>query len=166
MSEDKHDKSASRLDEQPMPRRDMLGTAATWAAGGACLMATLGLARLPKAAVLPSPSKKFEVTLPESLATGVPYIPEGRTVALLRTAAGDVVALSIVCTHLGCLVKPNDTGFECPCHGSTFGPLGELVRGPAPKGLPWLDVAAAGGGAYLVDEGKEIKPSLDEEKKG
>ena len=157
-------KPASRLDEQPIPRRDMLGSAAKWAAGGASLMALLGLARLPKAAVLPSPSKKFEVTLPESLTPGEAYVPEGRTVALLRTAAGEVIAISTVCTHLGCLVKATDKGFDCPCHGSAFGPLGQLVRGPAPKGLPWLAVTPAGGGVYLVDEGKEVQAKLDEAK--
>lgn len=162
MTRDPTDKSPSRLDEQPIPRRDMLGKAAAWTAGGASLMALFGLARLPKAAVLPSPSKKFEVTLPESLAPGVPYLPEGRTVALLKTAAGEVVAISIVCTHLGCLVKPTDRGFDCPCHGSAFGPLGQLARGPAPKGLPWLAVTPAGSGVYLVDEGTEVKPKLEE----
>jgi len=164
VNQDNHGKRPSRLDEQPIPRRDMLGKAATWTAGGASLMALLGLARLPKAAVLPSPSKKFEVALPESLATGEAYIPEGRTVALLRTASGEVIAISTVCTHLGCLVKATEKGFDCPCHGSAFGPLGQLVRGPAPKGLPWLAVTPSGGGSYLVDEGKEVKAQIEEKK--
>jgi Rieske Fe-S protein len=168
VSEQHDGKGRSRLDEQPIPRRDMLGTAATWTAGGATLMALLGLARLPKAAVLPSPSKKFEVTLPESLAPGSAYIPEGRTVALIIDAAGEVAAISIVCTHLGCMVKATGRGFECPCHGSRFGPLGELERGPAPSGLPWVSVTRTGPGTYLVDEGQRVPPRSEkgEEQRG
>ena len=57
----------SRLDPEPVPRRDFLGLASLWAAGAAFVFAGLGMLRLPKAAVLSSPSKKFRVALPESL---------------------------------------------------------------------------------------------------
>lgn len=158
MSDRSETAKRSRLDAQPIPRRDVLGAAALWAAGGASLMALLGLVRLPKAALLPSPSKKFEVTLPEGLAPGAAYIPPGRTVALLVGQDGEVAAISAVCTHLGCIVKPSAGGFECPCHGSHFGRAGELLRGPAPKGLPWLALSKTGPATYLVDEGQEVPP--------
>jgi hypothetical protein len=60
----------SRLDPEPMPRRDFLGLASLWAAAAAGLFAIVGMARLPKAAVLASPSRKFRVTLPASLPKG------------------------------------------------------------------------------------------------
>lgn len=49
--------------------------------------------------------------------------------------------LSPVCPHLGCLVpwKESQKEFICPCHGSVFGPDGSLVKGPAPRGLDYLD---------------------------
>ncbi len=145
----------SRLDPEPIARRDFLGLAALWSAGSAMLFALIGLLRLPKAAVLPSPSKRFRVTLPESLAAGEPYIPAGRPVAMFRDSEG-VYAVSIVCTHLGCVVKTDPKGFHCPCHGSQFGKDGEVTKGPAPAGLPWLAVKQTGNGVYVVDEGKIV----------
>lgn len=50
---------------------------------------------------------------------------------------GRIAAISLECTHLGCTVNAVDEGFFCPCHGSEFGPRGELYSGPAPKPLPW-----------------------------
>lgn len=145
----------SRLDPDTMPRRDFLGRAAGLSAAASLLFAFFGIVRLPKAAVLPAPSKKFRVTLPESLAPGAAYVPPGRSVALFRDAGG-VFALTTVCTHLGCIVRPEADGFHCPCHGSRFAPDGSVVRGPAPKPLPWLAVKKAGPDVYLVDEGTEV----------
>jgi cytochrome b6-f complex iron-sulfur subunit len=145
----------SRLDPEPMPRRDFLGLFATWSAAATFLFALLGILRLPKAAVLPSPSKTFRVTVPESLAPGVPLLPVGRSVAVFRDAEG-VYAVSRVCTHLGCLVKEGPDGFLCPCHGSRFRNDGALLKGPAPSALPWLAVESLGGGAFMIDEGKTV----------
>ena len=150
-------KKRSRLDPEPMPRRDFLGLSAAWSAAAALLLAVLGIARLPRAAVLPSPSKKFRVTLPEGMAPGAVYLPPGRSVAILRDASG-VYAISTVCTHLGCIVKQAADGFHCPCHGSRFGPDGALVRGPAPKALPWLSLKHTGGNTFIVDEGAVVPP--------
>jgi cytochrome b6-f complex iron-sulfur subunit len=147
--------SRSRLDSEPVPRRDFLGMAAKCTAGAACVLATVGVLRLPKAAVLPSPSKKFKVSLPESLQPGVAHIPVGRNVAVFRDDEG-VFAISIVCTHLGCIVKPVETGFDCPCHGSRFDPIGDVIRGPAPKALNWLAVSILDDGAFEIDEGETV----------
>ncbi len=148
--------SRSRLDPEPVPRRDMLGLASLWAAAGAMLFAVLGMLRLPKAAVLASPSKKFKTTLPETLIEGQAFVPPGRSVALFRDAEG-VHAISTVCTHLGCIVKPNAEGFDCPCHGSRFAGDGTVTKGPAPQPLPWLEVSVSGENVY-VDESKAVPP--------
>ncbi len=145
----------SRLDPEPMPRRDFLGLAAWWSAAAALLFGFVGAMRLPKAAVLPSPSKKFRVRLPASLALGEPHVPAGRSVALYKNEGG-VYAISTVCTHLGCIVKPTDDGFDCPCHGSKFAKDGSVLKGPAPKGLPWQEIKHLGGDDFLVDEGKTV----------
>jgi nitrite reductase/ring-hydroxylating ferredoxin subunit len=144
----------SRLDPEPLPRRDFLGLASVAAAASALLFAALGMLRLPKAAVLSSPSKRFRASLPETLAAGVPHIPPGRSVALFRDAEG-VYAVSTVCTHLGCIVKPTESGFECPCHGSRFAGNGTVVKGPAPRPLPWVKVTGSAGD-YVVDEGQTV----------
>jgi nitrite reductase/ring-hydroxylating ferredoxin subunit len=140
----------SRLDPEPMPRRDFLGLASVWAAAAAFFLSVLGMLRLPRAAVLASPSKKFRVSLPESLPEQTPFIPPGRSVALFRDAGG-IYALSLICTHLGCIVNPAPGGFDCPCHGSRFAADGTVLKGPAPRALPWFKVAGSAGN-YVVDE--------------
>jgi len=147
-------KEGSRFDPEPMPRRDFLGLAALGSAAAALLFSLFGMLRLPKAAVLTSPSKKFNVTLPDTLAEKEPFVPEGRSVAVFKDSGG-VFAISTTCTHLGCIVKATPSGFECPCHGSRFAADGSVTRGPAPKPLPWLKVTADGG-ELLIDENEEV----------
>lgn len=145
----------SRLEAAPLPRRDFLGLAALWSAGVTLLFGAIGSARLPRAAVVPTPSRKFRVTLPETLAPGQPFFPPGRPVAVVRDAQG-VYAISRVCTHLGCIVKTEPDGFSCPCHGSLFAADGTVVKGPAPNALPWLAVSRVAGDTYLVDESRVV----------
>ena len=146
----------SRLDPEPMPRRDWLGLASLWSTGAALLFGMFGALRLPKAAVVAAPSKNFKVTLPESLPAGEAFVPAGRAVAVYRDGEG-VYAVSTICTHLGCVVKPHATGFECPCHGSRFDGAGAVVKGPAPRPLPWLLVKVKDG-EVQTDEGKIVPP--------
>lgn len=146
--------SKSRLDPEPMPRRDWLGLTALWSTASALLFGVLGALRLPKAAVVAAPSKSFKVTLPEALPAGEALVPPGRAVAVFRDGEG-VYAISTICTHLGCVVKPNAEGFECPCHGSRFDAAGGVVKGPAPRALPWLQARLIGG-EVQIDEGKTV----------
>jgi cytochrome b6-f complex iron-sulfur subunit len=144
----------SRLDPEPVPRRDWLGLSSLWAMGGALLFGLIGMLKLPKAAVLASPSKKFRVAIPDNLAAGEAFVPPGRSVALFKDTDG-VYAVSTICTHLGCVVKPNPDGFECPCHGSRFAADGEVKKGPAPRPLPWLKVTM-NAGTVTIDEGATV----------
>lgn len=69
------------------------------------------------------------------------YVGEAR--AWLRNDGDEMMALDAVCPHLGCLVQQKEMageGFHCPCHGSLFGPKGELERGPADRPLRPLTV--------------------------
>ncbi len=58
-------------------------------------------------------------------------------VAVYRDDGGTVTTLSARCTHMGCTVKWNPAGrtWDCPCHGSRFGPAGDVVNGPAAQPL-------------------------------
>jgi glycine/D-amino acid oxidase-like deaminating enzyme/nitrite reductase/ring-hydroxylating ferredoxin subunit len=58
---------------------------------------------------------------------------KGRPVAAYRDDAGALHERSAVCPHLGCIVHWNDAekSWDCPCHGSRFGPRGEVIHGPA-----------------------------------
>lgn len=58
--------------------------------------------------------------------------------------AGNVYALSLVCTHLGCTLSVTPKELSCPCHGSVFDRNGEVVKGPADEKLPRLKVEQQG----------------------
>jgi glycine/D-amino acid oxidase-like deaminating enzyme/nitrite reductase/ring-hydroxylating ferredoxin subunit len=57
--------------------------------------------------------------------------------AVYRDGAGELHALSARCSHLGCIVNWNsgEGAWDCPCHGSRFGPLGDVIMGPAVRPL-------------------------------
>jgi Rieske Fe-S protein len=61
----------------------------------------------------------------------------------------EVLALDLVCTHLGCTVAATERGFACPCHGSRFDSRGQVLDGPAPRALRRLRVERDGD-AYRV----------------
>jgi glycine/D-amino acid oxidase-like deaminating enzyme/nitrite reductase/ring-hydroxylating ferredoxin subunit len=55
-----------------------------------------------------------------------------------RDADGVLHAVSLRCTHLGCLVRFNaaEISWDCPCHGSRFDVDGAVLEGPANQPLP------------------------------
>ncbi|HEU4409784.1 MAG TPA: FAD-dependent oxidoreductase [Polyangiaceae bacterium] len=61
----------------------------------------------------------------------------GETLAVFREESGALRVCSAVCTHLGCLVQWNNAErtWDCPCHGSRFDTDGEVINGPAVRGL-------------------------------
>jgi len=58
-------------------------------------------------------------------------------VAAYRDEAGELHAVSAVCTHLGCVVQWNgaEKSWDCPCHASRFDVDGRVLQGPAVKDL-------------------------------
>lgn len=52
-------------------------------------------------------------------------------------SAGELVAISPICTHLGCTVSfDSERGsFACPCHGGLYDKSGIVIGGPPPKPL-------------------------------
>ena len=60
----------------------------------------------------------------------------------------DIIVLSGVCTHLGCVPLGDGAGdyngWFCPCHGSHYDNLGRIRQGPAPENLP-IPVASLDG---------------------
>lgn len=52
-----------------------------------------------------------------------------------RTGQTKFLALSMICTHKKCDVDYTGSGFECPCHGSTYSASGKVTNGPATKNL-------------------------------
>jgi len=70
----------------------------------------------------------------------------GKPAVALQTRPGEYVALSAVCTHLGCVVQWQEGKgeFLCPCHGGRFSPAGAVLGGPPPRPLEILPVAVDG----------------------
>lgn len=58
-------------------------------------------------------------------------------IAVHRDAHGELHAFSATCPHLGCVVawNPTESSWDCPCHGSRFSTHGEVLNGPANRGL-------------------------------
>lgn len=67
----------------------------------------------------------------------------GQKVAAYKDETGAVIALSPRCQHMGCTVNWNDAEktWDCPCHGSRYAADGEVIRGPATKGLGKLELS-------------------------
>lgn len=98
------------------------------------------------------------------LGQGLIPLPEKR-VALLQKDRR-VAALSLECTHLGCLLNTMDHGFFCPCHGSEFGPEGQVYSGPATEPLPWHAVRIERGHIWVHTGQKLSHPHWVEAKTG
>jgi cytochrome b6-f complex iron-sulfur subunit len=72
-----------------------------------------------------------------------------------------IAALSIICTHLGCIPNwlPNDRKFKCPCHGSGYRADGVNFEGPTPRPLERFRVFVVEG-IVIVDKSKKYQHEL------
>jgi glycine/D-amino acid oxidase-like deaminating enzyme/nitrite reductase/ring-hydroxylating ferredoxin subunit len=70
---------------------------------------------------------------------------DGDEVAVSRDSAGSLLAVSAVCTHMGCRVawNPAEATWDCPCHGSRFAAGGRVLHGPAVKPLEAVDIGSS-----------------------
>lgn len=77
---------------------------------------------------------------------------------LLIRRGDEVFALSPICTHKGCKVRPQeDSSFLCKCHKSRFDPDGKVLNGPATTDLLRLKVKLSPENRVLV---RIAKPTL------
>lgn len=92
--------------------------------------------------------KPGEVSGPAEVAVG-----EGRILrrgtrrsGVYRDETGHLHAVSLRCTHLGCLLRFNSAehSWDCPCHGSRFAVDGGVLEGPAVRPLDTVDLSDDG----------------------
>ncbi|OGO71196.1 MAG: hypothetical protein A2Z37_07140 [Chloroflexi bacterium RBG_19FT_COMBO_62_14] len=63
--------------------------------------------------------------------------------AYVRTDNGrDFIAMSNICTHLGCRVRwvSGEQKFFCPCHNGVFDKDGNVLAGPPPRALDRFEI--------------------------
>ena len=71
------------------------------------------------------------------------------SVAVSRTSS-ELIVLSAICTHEGCIVAAEMGVLGCPCHGSAFNSLtGAVTQGPAKAALRKF-VASEDGGSIFI----------------
>ena len=110
--------------------------------------------------VLFEPPQSFKIGFPEDFEVGKVSLrfKKDFNVWIVRDAE-KIIALSTVCTHLGC--TPNwletDQKFKCPCHGSGFKISGVNFEGPAPRPLERYRIYLANDGQVVVDKTKKFQ---------
>jgi len=67
---------------------------------------------------------------------------DGKKVAAYRDEEGIFHTLSPVCTHAKCIVNWNagEKSWDCPCHGARYDIDGNVLTGPATRGLEQLNL--------------------------
>ena len=64
----------------------------------------------------------------------------------------DFIAMSNVCTHLGCRIRwvDDEEQFFCPCHSAAFSKDGKVVSGPPPRALDRFELSVEDGQLFVV----------------
>jgi Rieske Fe-S protein len=82
---------------------------------------------------------------------GVKSFSAGGVLGFLLNDGGRLHAVSAICTHMGCRLKPSGAAeLHCLCHGSRFSRQGEVLRGLAPTALPAIEVRELNGRVYAL----------------
>jgi menaquinol-cytochrome c reductase iron-sulfur subunit len=63
------------------------------------------------------------------------------------------IAMSNICTHLGCRVRwvAKDERFYCPCHAGIFDKQGNVVSGPPPRPLDRFQTKVQDNELYILN---------------
>ncbi|MCY3019845.1 MAG: ubiquinol-cytochrome c reductase iron-sulfur subunit [Planctomycetota bacterium] len=83
-------------------------------------------------------------------------------VRLIEDGQDRLVAISAVCTHLGCPANwlEAEQRFKCPCHGSGFYRNGVNFEGPAPRPLDRHCIFLDAAGNIVVDKSRTFRKDL------
>mgnify|MGYP001563273351 CR=1 FL=1 len=156
-------------EEMDANRREFMGSAALatgWVAVGLGTGVSAGPAfvRFLMPNVLEEPDPRVRVGKLQRYLEMAPgevnedYKPQGIWMVREETR---IAALSIICTHLGCIPNwlPNDRKFKCPCHGSGYKPNGINFEGPTPRPLERFRIFVEDG-LIIVDKSKKFQFEL------
>lgn len=104
------------------------------------------------------PTSKVELGTPTLFKTIIErqtgwIVTEGELSVYTLTEDGrDYIALSNICTHLGCRVRwITDQGqYFCPCHNAAFDKIGQVVSGPPPRPLDRYETKVEDDQLYIL----------------
>jgi Rieske Fe-S protein len=110
----------------------------TWIALGAASKVELGTPTLFKASV--------------QRQTGWIESAEQLTVFVLSQDGREFIAMSNICTHLGCRIRwiADDEQFFCPCHNGVYDKEGNVLAGPPPRPLDRYPVKVENGRIFIL----------------
>lgn len=136
----------------------LLGSGAVFAAFGA-LGTSLMSFLYPNA--LKTPPSTFSIGRPKEVLAleGKNFLTKYKV--FVEVSGGKVRAQTAVCTHLGCTVNAVETGYSCPCHGSTYDLEGKNTGGPAPAPLVFYKVFEGASKELMVDKSSKINNPQD-----
>lgn len=131
----------------------LIGWGAIGSVGGILGAAMLGYL-YPNA--LKIPPSLFSLGRPSDVlaSEGRVFLPSQKV--FLEVTRGRLRCMTAICTHLGCTVNAVETGYKCPCHGSTYDIDGRNTGGPAPLPLVFYTVYKGASGDLLVDKSRLI----------
>jgi cytochrome b6-f complex iron-sulfur subunit len=123
-----------------------------------------GLLRFMFPNVLAEPPSQFTVGPPTQFEPGsvnTQWMNEFQVWIVYLSDESKLIALSTVCTHLGCTPSwlEADQKFKCPCHGSGFYKNGINFEGPAPRPLERFAISVVDG-IVVVDKSKKFQQEL------
>jgi len=77
---------------------------------------------------------------------------EEKSVYVLTDDGRTFIAMSNICTHLGCRVRwiEDQSQFFCPCHNAVFDREGDVVSGPPPRPLDRFQVKVEDEQLYIL----------------
>ena len=140
---------------ESMPRRNFLAWLSGVGVVGSLMAGVFSTFVFMKPRATYGQPNRFLICRPEEFPPGARMAIDTKRVCIVREG-NQVAAISTTCTHLGCTVARSKEGFACPCHGSRFDPRGNVVGGPAPRPLPWLEVSRAANGELIVNADNEV----------
>lgn len=77
---------------------------------------------------------------------------EELSIYVLTDDGREFMAMSNICTHLGCRVRwiADRDQFFCPCHNGVFGRNGEIISGPVPRPLDRYQIKVEDDQLYIL----------------
>ncbi|HEY3308218.1 MAG TPA: Rieske 2Fe-2S domain-containing protein [Desulfuromonadaceae bacterium] len=85
-------------------------------------------------------SKKINIAAKEIPDGGVKFFEYAGSAAVVVKTGSEIIALSAVCSHLGCIIQweKEKQAFLCPCHAGRYTKDGSVISGPPPRSLTKL----------------------------